>query len=81
MATIIEGFTVSCSNSSARQKGSITVKRNGVVYAKVVAERSGLLNYMRKYPLCDERAILVDQLTRNNIDKNVIDAILAMPVK
>jgi hypothetical protein len=72
-------FLVYSSNASKKgsQKASVTVRNlAGDTVARIYSERSQPLRWLRKWPHCNERAELVEQLRKSSVPVDVIQAIL-----
>lgn len=82
MAEIINGYTVSYSNSSKvnAQRSSARVKRDGVLLALVYSDtKSGLLHHIRTRPQSESRKDFVAQLRENAVPESHIQEILKIP--
>lgn len=81
MAEIIANYSVSSSNSSKSQQGTVTVRNlSGEIVSRIRTARSNPLGFLRKWPLCPERLELESKLANAGVPANVIEQIL-MPRK
>jgi hypothetical protein len=77
MAEQIGKYSVYSSNTSSKQRGSVTVRRDdGAIVARVFSARSQPLRFLRNWVGCEERLSLIEQLKENGVDSEIIRAIL-----
>lgn len=80
MAQLIDGYTITASNASKKgsQMASVTVRDSaGEILARIYSERSQPLRWLRKWPHCQERHALTEQLRKANVQQNIIDKIVS----
>jgi len=69
-------YTITSSNPSKRQMGTIRVKNaDGLIIAKISTERSQPYNYIRRN-MCQERTEFIEQLQAAGVAEGDVRAIL-----
>lgn len=79
MPMLINGFTITASNSSSKQQGSVTIRaQTGEVVARIYSDHSKPLQWLRKWPKSPERMELLKQLKAYGMKEKDINAIVSM---
>lgn len=79
MAQHINGLIVSASNSSKKQRGSVTIRaQTGEIVARIYSDHSKPLQWLRKWPKSPERIDLVKQMEEYGLSPIEINAIVSM---
>ncbi len=77
MAEIIHGYSITSSNSSQKQPGSITIKNSdGQILARTRSNECKLLSKVRLWLQHPNRLDLIAQLQACNVQEEIIQEIL-----
>jgi hypothetical protein len=77
---LIDGYTLTSTNSSAKQSGGVTVRDSaGVVVARVRYDGARVLNRIRTVYACKERQALIVQLQRAGVPNITVERIICKP--
>jgi hypothetical protein len=78
---IIGQYTIRQSNASRHYQSSVKIIRQGCVIAQVRSDTGNLMNHIRKFYHCDERAELVRQLALAKTPQADIEMLLQIDPK